>query len=246
MRPPAAAFTTGASTRPGEDRQRREGPGTGRADGQRGRAPVPGRAELARVEAMTELALRHAPRGAVPQLLTWHVESAGPGPACWPVRVGQVLTTARRGLARQGPLPTRTASGTPRCSPPAVTHQDRRHRPRSPPPGPSSRPSGRDMPPSTSESGVDTASERKPAISGCLARSVWCCGAPSARVLVPAQVAWNRVQGRTVSPFRGQPGSRFATLAGRPGRRMERIPSHWTATGFRATAEGNRPLGGPR
>jgi hypothetical protein len=35
----------------------------------------------------------------------------------------------------------------------------------------------------------------KPAISGGLGRSGWCRGAPLARVLVPAQVAWNRLQG---------------------------------------------------
>ncbi len=39
----------------------------------------------------------------------------------------------------------------------------------------------------------------KPAISGCLARSGWCRGAPLARVLVPAQVAWNRLQGQAIS-----------------------------------------------
>ena len=48
--------------------------------------------------------------------------------------------------------------------------------------------------PSSLFTGVEPASERKPAISGCLARSGWCCGAPLARVLVPPQVAWNRVQ----------------------------------------------------
>jgi len=46
--------------------------------------------------------------------------------------------------------------------------------------------------------GGGPASERKPAISGCLARSGWCRGAPFARVLVPAQVVWNRLQGRAI------------------------------------------------
>ena len=46
--------------------------------------------------------------------------------------------------------------------------------------------------------GGGPASERKPAISGCLARSGWCRGAPLARVLVPAQVVWNRLQGRAI------------------------------------------------
>jgi hypothetical protein len=53
--------------------------------------------------------------------------------------------------------------------------------------------------PLVSVRGGGPASERKPAISGCLARSGWCCGALLARVLVPAQVAWNRVQGRAIS-----------------------------------------------
>jgi hypothetical protein len=68
---------------------------------QRGRAAVPGCAELARVEAMTALALRHVPRGEVIQLLTWHVASARdlPGVLAW--RLGQVLTAARRDQARQ-------------------------------------------------------------------------------------------------------------------------------------------------
>ena len=67
---------------------------------QRGRAPVPGCAELARVEAMTALALRHVPRGEVIQLLTWHVASARdlPGVLAW--RLGQVLAAARRDQAR--------------------------------------------------------------------------------------------------------------------------------------------------
>jgi hypothetical protein len=47
--------------------------------------------------------------------------------------------------------------------------------------------------------GGGPAPERKPAISGCLARSGWCRGAPLARVLVPAQVAWNRLRGRAIS-----------------------------------------------
>ena len=70
---------------------------------QRGRAPVPGCTELARVEAMTALALRHVPRGEVIQLLTWHVASARdlPGVLAW--RLGQVLTAARRDQARQVP-----------------------------------------------------------------------------------------------------------------------------------------------
>ena len=70
--------------------------------GQRGRAPVPGSAELARVEAMTALALRHVPRGEVVQLLTWHVAGARdlPGVLAW--RLGQVLTAVRR-PARQVP-----------------------------------------------------------------------------------------------------------------------------------------------
>ena len=69
---------------------------------QRGRAPVPGSAELARVEAMTALALRHLPRGEVIQLLTWHVAGARdlPGVLAW--RLGQVLTAVRR-PARQVP-----------------------------------------------------------------------------------------------------------------------------------------------
>ncbi len=69
---------------------------------QRGRAPGPGSAELARVEAMTALALRHVPRGEVIQLLTWHVAGARdlPGVLAW--RLGQVLTTIRR-PARQVP-----------------------------------------------------------------------------------------------------------------------------------------------
>jgi hypothetical protein len=70
---------------------------------QRGRAPVPGCAELARVEAMTVLALRHVPDGEVIQLLTWHVASARdlPGVLAW--RLGQVLTAARRDQAREVP-----------------------------------------------------------------------------------------------------------------------------------------------
>jgi hypothetical protein len=50
---------------------------------------VPGRAELARLEAMTALALRHVPRGEIIQLLTWHVASARdlPGVLVW--RLGQ-------------------------------------------------------------------------------------------------------------------------------------------------------------
>ena len=68
---------------------------------QRGRAPVPGCAELARVEAMTALALRHVPRGEVVQLLTERVASARdlPGMLAW--RLGQALTAARRDLSRQ-------------------------------------------------------------------------------------------------------------------------------------------------
>jgi hypothetical protein len=68
---------------------------------QRGRAPVPGCAELARVEAMTALALRHVPRGEVLQLLTERVASARdlPGMLAW--RLGQVLTATRRDRARK-------------------------------------------------------------------------------------------------------------------------------------------------
>jgi hypothetical protein len=68
---------------------------------QRGRAPMPGSAELARVKAMTALALRHVPRSEVIQLLTWHVASAQdlPGVLAW--RLGQVLTATRR-----GPIPS--------------------------------------------------------------------------------------------------------------------------------------------
>jgi hypothetical protein len=68
---------------------------------QRGRAPVPGCAELAQVEAMTALALRHVPRGEVVQLLTERVASARdlPGLLAW--RLGQALTAARRDLSRQ-------------------------------------------------------------------------------------------------------------------------------------------------
>jgi hypothetical protein len=52
---------------------------------------------------MTARALRHVPRGEVLQLLTWHVESAHdlPGVLAW--RLGQVLTAARRDMARQVP-----------------------------------------------------------------------------------------------------------------------------------------------
>lgn len=68
---------------------------------QRGRAPVPGCAELARVETMTALALRHVPPGEVVQLLTWHVASAHdlPGVLAW--RLGQVVAAARRDQARE-------------------------------------------------------------------------------------------------------------------------------------------------
>jgi hypothetical protein len=68
---------------------------------QRGRAPVPGCAELAQVEAMTALTLRHVPRGEVIQLLTERVASARdlPGMLAW--RLGQALTAARRDLSRQ-------------------------------------------------------------------------------------------------------------------------------------------------
>ena len=55
---------------------------------QRSRAPVPGCTELARVEAMAALALRHVPRSEVIQLLTWHVASARdlPGLLAWRLR----------------------------------------------------------------------------------------------------------------------------------------------------------------
>jgi hypothetical protein len=68
---------------------------------QRGRAPVPGCAELARVEAMTALALRHVPRGEVIQLLTERAANARdlPGALTW--RLGQMLTAARRDQSRQ-------------------------------------------------------------------------------------------------------------------------------------------------
>jgi hypothetical protein len=66
---------------------------------QRGRAPA---GELARVEVLTALALRHAPPGEVIQLLTWHVAGARDlaGVLAW--RLGQVVAAARR-PARQVP-----------------------------------------------------------------------------------------------------------------------------------------------
>jgi hypothetical protein len=70
---------------------------------QRGRASVPGCAELARVEAMTALALRHVPRSELLQLLTERVASARdlPGTLAW--RLGRVLAAARRDMGRQVP-----------------------------------------------------------------------------------------------------------------------------------------------
>jgi hypothetical protein len=65
------------------------------------RAPVPGCAELARVEAMTALALRHVPRGEVIQLLTERVANAREPPGVLTWRLGQMLTAARRDQSRQ-------------------------------------------------------------------------------------------------------------------------------------------------
>ena len=90
---------------------------------------------------MTALALRHVPRGEVTQLLTERVANARdlPGVLAW--RLGQMLTAARRDQSRQVPA-DEDGTGTPRCSPPGVTHQAQAHGPRSPPHGPSSTRSG--------------------------------------------------------------------------------------------------------
>jgi hypothetical protein len=62
----------------------------------RGPHGVPGPAELARIEVMTALALRHVPPGEVRQLLTHRVAGARdlPGVLAW--RLGKVISAARR------------------------------------------------------------------------------------------------------------------------------------------------------
>jgi len=70
---------------------------------QRGPLGVPGAAELARIEPLAALALRHVGPGEMTQLLTWQVASSRDLPAVLAWRLGRVVAAARRRPARHVP-----------------------------------------------------------------------------------------------------------------------------------------------